>query len=231
MEGDNSIVDVEVEVATGIHKSYQFMKKTLQFLVLVSFFSCLYSYFSGFPFFFSYNLQFSTLVFPLLAQALDRKYMFLICNGILAVLAKNLRLSSSSLNMKSAEDSVKEITQLPPIKEETTVEENVASVECAETPHDVAVADEKQTQQEQEQGYGDFRKDGIILESEEWEDEEDEDDEDGLEASRVAEGTSATEQVIDASVSTEELNKKFEEFIRKMKEEIRVEAQQQLITV
>ncbi|XP_011095924.1 uncharacterized protein LOC105175241 [Sesamum indicum] len=230
MEGDNRIVEVEVEAATRIHKSYQFMKKTLQFLVLVSFFSCLYSYFSGFPFFFSYNLQFSTLVFPLLAQALDRKYMFLICNGILAVLAKNLRLSSSSLNMKSAEDSVKEITQLPlPIKEETTVEENVASMECAATRHHVAVADEKQSEQEHEYHYGDFRKDGIILESEGWEEEEE--DEDGLEESRVAEGTSATEQVIDASVSTEELNKKFEEFIRKMKEEIRVEAQQQLITV
>ncbi|KAK4398831.1 hypothetical protein Sango_1358600 [Sesamum angolense] len=226
MEGDNSIV--EGEAATGIHKSYQFLKKTLQFLVLVSFFSCLYSYVSGFPFFFSYNLQFSTLVFPLLAQALDRKYMFLICNGILAVLAKNLRLSSSSLNMKSAEDSVKEITQLPPLKEETTVEENLASMECAGTPHDVAVAHEKQTQQQQEQDYGDSRKDGIILESEEWEEE---DDEDGLEASRIAEGISETERVIDASVSTEELNKKFEEFIRKMKEEIRVEAQQQLITV
>ncbi|KAK4439461.1 hypothetical protein Salat_0281000 [Sesamum alatum] len=217
MEGDSI-----VEAATRIHKSYQFMKKTLQFLVLVSVFSFLYSYFSGFPFFFSYNLQFSTLVFPLLAQALDRKYMFLICNGILAVLAKNLRFSSSSLNMiKSAEDGVKEITELPPIDEETIVEENVASMDVAG-----ADADEKQTQQEQEHDYGGFCKDGIIVESEEWEEEDDD------EESRVAEeGTSATEQVIDASVSTEELNKKFEEFIRKMKEEIRVEAQQQLITV
>lgn len=55
------------------------------------------------------------------------------------------------------------------------------------------------------------------LESEEEEDEE------------ITENT--VEEVTDGSVSTEELNQKFEEFIRKMREEIRVEAQQHLLTV
>ncbi|KAJ0101695.1 hypothetical protein Patl1_03963 [Pistacia atlantica] len=32
-------------------------------------------------------------------------------------------------------------------------------------------------------------------------------------------------------ISTEELNKKFEDFIRKMKEELRIEARQQLVMV
>ncbi|KAI3456576.1 hypothetical protein Pfo_013239 [Paulownia fortunei] len=231
--------DCIVETATGTQKFYQFIKKTLQFLVLVSLFSSLYSYFSGFPFFFSYNLQFSTWIFPLFAKALDRKYMFLICNGILAFLAKNLRFSSSSLNYsgltKSAEDGVKQITELPPMLKEATVQENVASVEYASCPPIVAVAEEEQTAQQQEQDYGDIYKGakemktaGIILESEDWEEEEEEDDE--LRENRVMDGTSPTEEVNDASVSTEELNQKFEEFIRKVKEEIRIDAQQQLIT-
>nr|XP_016472801.1 PREDICTED: uncharacterized protein LOC107794786 [Nicotiana tabacum] len=74
----------------------ELIKKTLQFLVLVSLISFLLSYTYGFSFFFTYNFHFSALVFPLFAHVFDRKYMFLLCNGILAFLAKNLSCSSSS---------------------------------------------------------------------------------------------------------------------------------------
>ncbi|PIN18612.1 hypothetical protein CDL12_08715 [Handroanthus impetiginosus] len=213
---------------TKTQKCYHFIKMTLHFIILLSFLSFVYSYFSGFPVFFSYNLQFSTLIFPLFAHALDRKYMFLICNGILAFLAKNLNFSSSSLNyggvMKSAEDGVKQITELPAILQEATVQENV-----------VTVAEGKRMTHQREQGFEDFNIDvdemkitGTISDGK---GEEGEDDDEELKGSTALEGTSSKEEINDASVSTEELNKKFEEFIRKMKEEIRIEAQQQLITV
>jgi len=57
---------------------------------------------------------------------------------------------------------------------------------------------------------------GFVINEEE-EEEEEEDDED--------EGGGGGE---DGLLSTDELNKKFDEFIRRMKEEIRIEAQQQL---
>ncbi|KAG8385863.1 hypothetical protein BUALT_Bualt03G0089400 [Buddleja alternifolia] len=221
-------MDGDGETATAPQKYYQFMKKTLQFLLPVSLFSFLFSYFSGFPFF-SYNLQFSTLIFSLSAQALERKYMFLICNGILAFLANNLNFSSSSLNttgsIKSAEDDdVKQITELPQILEESTVKENVASMEYANSLLTVAVGEDKQTVQQQEQDYGDSNEGAEEIKAGEYCEEE-------VIESGSLESAPPTEEVNDARVSTEELNKKFEEFIRKMKEELRIEAQQQLITV
>ncbi|KAL3627288.1 hypothetical protein CASFOL_028651 [Castilleja foliolosa] len=212
---------------------YQFIKKTLQFLVLVSVFSSLYSYLSGFQFFFGYNLQLSTLVFPLFARVLDRKYMFLICNGILAFLAKSLKLSSSSsLNHNGGlmnEGGLKKITEMP-----STLEE------YDNHPPDVRVEEEREEQMaQQEDDYGDMHNDyeemkieSVILEREECEedDEREEDNDYEFKENRTLDSISSIEELNDASVSTEELNKKFEEFIKKMKEEIRIEAQQKLST-
>lgn len=208
-----------------VPKCCLFMKKTLQLLLLLSFSFFLYSYFSGFPFYFSYNLQLSRLIFPLFARALDRKYMFLVCNGIVVFLAKNLSVSSSTGIMKSAEDAI--------LKEEP-VRENAASMKYAINTSHMAVAEEEQTMQHLEQDYKDFQNvaeetkmDGIILESDF--EEKEEDDDDYLKENKTMDGLLQVEEVNEAS--TEELNRKIEEFIRKMKEEIRIEAQQQLISV
>ncbi|KAL0321058.1 UNVERIFIED_CONTAM: hypothetical protein Sradi_5367300 [Sesamum radiatum] len=67
--------------------------------------------------------------------------MFLICNGILAFLAKNLKLSSSGLNgliMKNVEEGVKEMTSESGLPDILAVQENAAA------SMDVAVAEEKQ---------------------------------------------------------------------------------------
>lgn len=158
-------------------------KKKLQFIAVVSFFaffSFLFSYYSGFS---TYNLQFSTLIF----HAIDRKYVFLTCNGILALLLNNFSFGGF---IKCAEDG-----EMP-----------AAAVSVEENEYGYGAGDHEMKAAE----------DG--LESEEEEDEE------------ITENTTV-EEVNDGSVSTEELNQKFEEFIRKMKEEIRVEAQQHLLTV
>lgn len=194
------------EEGTGVEK---WAKKKLQFIALVSFFSFLFPYYSGFS---SYNLQVSTLIFSLFAHAIDRKYVFLICNGILALLVNNFTFFGF---IKSAEDGAKQIREDIPA---FSVEDNVA--------YDISpVAGEDETEHQNEYGYGggdqDMKAAEDGLEVEEEEDEEEEE---------VTENTTV-EEVNDGIVSTEELNQKFEEFIRKMKEEIRVEAQQQLVTV
>ncbi|XP_042029742.1 uncharacterized protein LOC121776614 [Salvia splendens] len=164
---------------------------TLRLLALLSFLSLMYSYFfSGLSSY--YNIQFSTLIFSLFAHAMDRKYVFLICNGIVAFLVKSLSFTSSS-----------GVSQTPP----TLVQEKV----------EYGVGEEEETDTREECSYG------ALSEEEEDEDEDnggvDEDDKGGEGASREEE------------VSTEELNHKFEEFIKKMKEEIRIEAEQPLIAV
>lgn len=127
--------------------------------------------------------------------------------------------------MKSAEDAI--------LKEEP-VRENAASMKYAINTSHMAVAEEEQTMQHLEQDYKDFQNvaeetkmDGIILESDF--EEKEEDDDDYLKENKTMDGLLQVEEVNEAS--TEELNRKIEEFIRKMKEEIRIEAQQQLISV
>ncbi|KAL1537237.1 hypothetical protein AAHA92_29772 [Salvia divinorum] len=101
----------------------------LRLLALLSFLSLLYSYFSDFS---SYNnIQFSTLFFSLFAHAMDRKCVFLICNGIIAFLVKSLSFTSCSA-----------VSQMPP----ALVQENVASVEYG-------VGEEEETDAREECSY------------------------------------------------------------------------------
>lgn len=107
--------------------------------------------------------------------------MFLICNGILAILAKSAVSCSSSRT------------------------ENVALVaEREEERESEAFPAEDEGIEEEENG--------VVLRT---------DGEEELAAAAVNEEFQ----------STDELNKKFEEFIRKMKEEIRIGAQRHLIAV
>ncbi|KAL2524122.1 hypothetical protein Adt_09176 [Abeliophyllum distichum] len=213
-----------IETATETHKNSEFIRKTLLFLVPVSILSFVFSYNSGIDFCFSYNVQFSTLIF---SHALDRKYVFLLCNGILAFLAKNLNFSSSSNigeNKKPVSETkdvaLPEDNEETPMKWATTASSNseymkpvnseLPEKEKATPPpedNDEAAAMKWATEESLE----------ISQEEKDHKEKQEEDDD---------EGSGIND---DTKVSTEELNKKFEEFIRKMKEEIRIEAQLQQI--
>ncbi|XP_027368644.1 uncharacterized protein LOC113874627 [Abrus precatorius] len=78
-------------------KKYKFLKRTVQFVISLSVFSFFVWYSSGFSILpQSFNAYFSTFPFSMLTRTLERKYMFLICNAILALLAKSSVLTSSS---------------------------------------------------------------------------------------------------------------------------------------
>ncbi|CAK9182266.1 unnamed protein product [Ilex paraguariensis] len=217
---------------TKSHKYYQFLKKTLQFLVPVSILSFLLSYTSSFPFLFAYNFHISTSVFPLFTRTIERKYMFILCNGILAFLSKNSSFSCFDNNggyVKGAEDDVKPANELSEMKNVPALEDNEAAMESiTASPVHPAIA-EKEEENEPLNSQVKERESGALIvegEEDEGEAEDDESEESGplVVASPVKEGN-------DVNVNIDELNKKFEEFIRKMKEEIRIEAQQQLIAV
>lgn len=127
--------------------------------------------------------------------------MFLICNGILAILAKSAVSCSSSRT------------------------ENVALVAERE---EVAEAGRVE---EQEDGSLNTEKEERESEAFPAEDEGIEEEENGVVLRTDGEEELAAAAVNEEFQSTDELNKKFEEFIRKMKEEIRIGAQRHLIAV
>lgn len=200
----------KIQATNESQSHYQFIKKTLQFIVPLSLLSLSYCHIMGFSFYFtSINFQLSTFIFALFAHALDRKFVFLICNGILAFLAKN-----SSL-----------FKQIPQLHEtiEARVEDNEASMKSS-VLENVAVSEE-----EKQQEIGSFHEDTEEQKNEVPIAESEEEDSDEVEDSTTLDGDSLVEEGNCVNVNTDELNKKIEEFIKKMKEEIRIEAQQQLI--
>ncbi|KAL2924002.1 Cell division protein ZipA [Bienertia sinuspersici] len=120
--------------------------------------------------------------FSMFSLAADKKYIFLLCNGILVFIAKN------SGDTRPPRGSIQ--TDFMSVEKADLVEDIDEVME--EEGHDVEdEEDEIQDQQEQE----------------------------------------AVAAAAIAKLSTEELNRKFEDFIRKMKEDLRFEARQQLIVV
>ncbi|OMO76976.1 hypothetical protein CCACVL1_15269 [Corchorus capsularis] len=209
-----------------IGKSHRLLiKKSLQLVVSVALLSILvchsnstYYDYSLFPH--SFNVYLSTFLFSFFTHTLERKYMFLLCNGILAFLAKTSLSNSSSL---SPPDFGCQISTPIPMEANSAsfTDEGPALVTEGEVVDEYFGMEEEEEEDESEvsvivedeeqQLGGDQSGSNLVISQQQQEEEED-----GI----------ANEEVS----STDELNRKVEEFIRKMKEEIRIEAQQQLIT-
>ncbi|EEF39497.1 conserved hypothetical protein [Ricinus communis] len=213
---------------------YFVLKKTPLFLVTVSLFSlflCFYSGFSILPN--SFYVYFNTCLFSFLTRTLERKYMFLICNGILAFLAKTSVSSSSS---PSGSDDFHNISPAKPTVVDDTVSKEVvalvAIVDEEETEKVAELAPATEEEEEEEEEKGEKEQEAKKGESEDMvaEDEGNGQEREVLEKQDEEDGQGEGEGK-DELTNTEELNRRIEEFIRKMKEEIRIEAQQQLIAV
>ena len=214
---------------------YHFLRRTLQVVLSLFILSLFFCYSHGVSFFpYSFSVYFSTCLFSLFTHTLERKYMFLICNGILAILAKTSVSGGSNYHDVSYSD-------------ETTVQGSELSVDKTRSAAVIAedqveyyssvgagFVDEEEQEQEQEQetiedeeqgrSYEALSGSGTSSADENENQEEDQEIGSGSEFSSKKEANINDE---DQLISTDELNKKIEEFIRKMKEEIRIEAQQQ----
>lgn len=143
--------------------------------------------------------------------------MFLICNGILAILAKS-SVSSSKTPASDDQSNLgdeRQLSSAPTLssaKAEATVDDQEVQVASVESLEDIVLA----TEEEEEEATS---SQALITEEEEYMEEKRE--------CSVKQEEEGNEEL----ASTEELNRRIEEFIRKMKEEIRIEAQQQLIAV
>jgi flagellum-specific peptidoglycan hydrolase FlgJ len=144
--------------------------------------------------------------------------MFLICNGILAILAKS-SVSSSETPASDDQSNLgdeRQLSSAPTLssaKAEATVDDQEVQVASVESLEDIVLATEEEEEEEEET----TSSQALITEEEEYIEEKRE--------CLVKQEEEGNEEL----ASTEELNRRIEEFIRKMKEEIRIEAQQQLI--
>lgn len=214
-----------------------------------------------------------------LSHALDKTWIFLICNGIVVVIANTsstVRYSQSgfdhlndikigdnslqpplldakgnSLELPTEPDNINVVSGLEGSEEK----ENDATEEEQEERNPSLISvdyGEEATHAEQENEFivkegggektpqleiscirGDNDEENhheeesetcLMMMTEEEEEEEEEDQEQLYDYEEVEEEEEGMDKL-----STEELNKKFEDFIRKMKEELRIQAQQQLI--
>ncbi|XP_031117437.1 uncharacterized protein F23F12.8-like [Ipomoea triloba] len=221
------------------------MKRATKLLVSVSVFSVIVSYISW-------------RSHPLLAFPIDKNYMFLVCNGILVLLAKtsgrlvlrsgpavfddhapppHAKLLDSLLHKEAAMESplllLLENADSDALEEEEEEEKHVIEEEREddEDSRSLMIVEDKE-----EEESGGFLKESLmeedctsfIMQGDDHEEEEELDEELNNEIFiEAAEKEVAEERERLNKLSAEELNKKFEEFIRKMKEDIRIEAQQQ----
>ncbi|KAK8517223.1 hypothetical protein V6N13_092507 [Hibiscus sabdariffa] len=195
----------EYEKLRGVGK-YQFLKNTLQIVIWVAFVSIFLCHSSSFAYSLfphSFNVYFSTFLFSLFTHTLERKYMFLLCNGILAFIAKTSVSNRSTSNVT-----------------ETKLASEIDGGEYDQIRH-VPRQVEEPEKGSLEEGEEEESEASVVVEDDISGGEEDKEGEKGWPVKQEE------EEEVAVSMSTEELNRKIEEFIRKMKEEIRIEAQQQ----
>lgn len=153
--------------------------------------------------------------------------MFLLCNGLLVFLAKFSGLSSSSSQHSDLSDdrynhrSFKTYTYISQT-ESTRLDTSTPLLDLEKEENDGFV---------EEEAKGSSIDQPFVEDNEESETHEPEEEE-NIEESENYEPEEEEELMEGNNVlSTEEMNRRFDEFIRKMKEELRIEAQQQLVMV
>lgn len=236
-------------------------KAVTKLIVSVSVFSLFFSHTTLISFLHYFKFYFSTLPLKLFSHTLDKNCTFLLCNGLLVFLAKYsglLSVSSSpspSNNNKSnltvdhhesfknyEDDPQPQMTIIETTTDEvpmtleqeaeleitqTQQKQNAEEKESENTESEAAITKTETEETREEQEKEEAEEESAVLEEDE---EEEAEAESSFFIDEVEEGEEEEEEG-NGKLSDEELNKKFEDFIRKMKEELRIEARQQLIMV
>ncbi|MBA0864907.1 hypothetical protein Goshw_007165 [Gossypium schwendimanii] len=208
----------------------QFHRNLTQLLLSVSIFSLVFSHSYCLSLFHSFSFTFrNTLAFKFISHNIDKNFIFLLCNGLLVFLAKFSGLISSSSQQSNLSDdhynhqSFKSYTYIPQT-ESTRLDPSTPLLDLQKEENAGFVEEEAKGSSIDEP----FLEDNEESETYEPEEEEEED----IEESENYEPEEEEELMERNNVlSTEEMNKRFDEFIRKMKEGLMIEAQQQLVMV
>lgn len=181
------------------HKSF-IIKMATKFLLPVSIFSIIVSHSS----LMSFTLKFFS------GYSIDKNYMFLLCNGILVFIVKN----SGVINK-------------PPEEKETDLVNAKNAIKEKESEQQVVkLSGEKVNKQAEEAQEAEQWSCVVVAEENVMPAAQDDGDEEAQEQEYEVLITDEDEEGGIGLLSTDELNKKCDEFIRKMKEGIKFEAQQ-----
>lgn len=242
----------------SIIKAHYLIKLT-QLLLSVSLCYFLFSPSSLLALLHYFNFYFSTFPFQLFTHTVDKNCMFLLCNGLLVFVGITRSFSGSSggddryeasskyLDDDGSKSEFSDVEAKEPEMEEEAEErmgepDNQQSVsadqviEVEEEDTEIAiVGDEEEEQKGTSQSVLEDEENGILYAGDEEEEDKESEVDDFLIEENLEEGEIIEEEEEEEEnclLSTEELNKKFDDFIRRMREDLRIEAlQQQLIMV
>ncbi|XP_010500030.1 PREDICTED: uncharacterized protein LOC104777464 [Camelina sativa] len=173
----------------------------------------------------THNFYLYRFTIQLVTHAVDKNYMFLLCNGLLVVVAKCSGLAVSSKPLETnLSSNIDKTFDYRDFKSYGTILELEYNCTDGRGGTESFLAEEVTT----------LGEDTKHQETEENDNDEDDtladNDGDGECDLRKEEEQEDVELVL-TSTEEEEMNKKFDEFIRKMKEELRIEARRHLILV
>ncbi|KAK4577039.1 hypothetical protein RGQ29_027519 [Quercus rubra] len=193
---------------------WYYTNKAIRLLLSVSALTILFSSFSSLPFllhsFHVYTI--STLPMKLFGYTIDKNYMFLLCNGLLGFIVKNSGLVGNShsqsgdnlyLNEEHGIKNGHRQQSVPELSENKALDLDESKIVVMEVEEEQVIAN------------GSLSLTTVVGGENElltMQEEEEEEEEDGF-----------------GLLSTEELNKRCDDFIRKMKEEIKFGAKQLII--
>ncbi|XP_076928445.1 uncharacterized protein LOC143592398 [Bidens hawaiensis] len=172
----------------------------------------------------SYNYYYlSAFVIPLFTHTFEKKYIFLLCTTILTFITKNINIFGFkevnvehvlALDAPLVEGNMITIEQAPLEYEQESMEAYKETVE--DNNNNITIEQAPEYEQEPMDAYNETMDDNIQNDEIERDNPEDVGEEQGC-----------------VDMDTEELNKKIEEFIRKMRQDLKLEleAKHQLITV
>ncbi|XP_038998222.1 uncharacterized protein LOC120123388 [Hibiscus syriacus] len=186
-----------------------FHRRLTHLFLSVSVFSLFFSYSYWLSLLHSFSFNFhDSLPFQLFSHAIDKNCIFLVCNGLLVFLAKYSGLiCSSSMYNDDDDQSFKSYEDVPRADQSLDLEPKAPLLNdkaALGSTVDEAIKNSVEIVEEEDNKWG--------LEIPVEEDEED-----------IGESENNEEEEENGVLSTEELNKRFDEFIAKMKEELRIE--------
>ncbi|XP_057428412.1 uncharacterized protein LOC130721848 [Lotus japonicus] len=232
-------------------KAHNFLIKLTPLLVSVSLFPFLFSPSSFMCFLHQFSFYFSSFPLQLFTHTIDKNCMFLLCNGLLVFVGITRSLSGSSGSDESSkyfegglQTPYSDVeTNQPMLLEKTNdqdQQQNTEGEHAVEIRYCGEEVEENIEEMILEEGEG--REQYSVLKEEEepgeeiellgaGDEEEDKESEiDEFLIGEILEEEEAVEET-NLALSTEELNKKFDDFIRRMKEDLRIEAQRHLVMV
>ncbi|CAI8584810.1 unnamed protein product [Vicia faba] len=210
----------------SIRTHHNYLIKLTPLLVSLSLFPFIFSTSSLISFLHHFNFYFSTFPFQLFTHTIDKNCIFLLCNGLLVFVGITRSLSSGTSSVDESSNNVEYSSQLL----YSTIEAKVPVLVVKEKTTELKEVSDEAEKQFKDINLKERKRSSILV----LEQEEKPKQESRLFDERDEDKDSGKEDVLEEAnwvLNTDELNKRFDDFIKRMKEDLRIEAQRQFVMV